>query len=133
MWLSTPPGGALPQYLVEGQSCDNVTFIPVIGASGGAALLGNPVTYRFEYDGTAGGGSEGDNQGVDDDSDGLIDEGVLSRTAEGSDTPICGRVTALSFTRTNDQLAIRLTVAGADGKGAVHSFTGESSISFRNQ
>ena len=126
--LFTGPPASFPQYMVEGETYDNVTFIPVIGASGTSALFGAPVTYWFQYD-----SGEETTLGADDDSDGIVDEGRLFRRAAGSDIPICGRVTTISFTRLGEQLSVVLTVAGVDDKQYVHQFTGESSISFRNQ
>jgi len=120
--------GSPAQYLVDGQSYDNVTVVPVADAVGGAVIFGQPVTYWFEYD-----PNEATTPGADDDGDGLVDEGRLIRSESGSDTVICGRVTGLSFVRTNDQLRITLTASAVDDDGYEHQFTGESSVSFRNQ
>ena len=121
--------GNPPQFLVEGQTYDNVTFIPVLGVdlATGNVHWGYPITYRFQYD-----ANEGTTLGADDDSDGLVDEGVLIRSQEGSDTVVCGRVTGLSFTRSNDQLTVRLRATARDHAGYEHDYTGESSVSFRN-
>ncbi len=120
--------GSPPTYLVEGHAYDNVTIVPVTGVMGGSTLLGPSVTYRFELD-----ANEVATPGADGDGDGLIDEGRLIRTAEGTDTVLCGRVTGLIFIFSSDQLRISLTASAVDDNGYEHRFTGDSSISFRNQ
>lgn len=125
--LGNLSSGSPPQFLIEGQVYDNVTFIPAVGVVGSDVQWGNPITYRFQYD-----ANEETTPGADDDGDGLTDEGVLIRGQGGSDTVICGRVTGLSFTRSNDQLTIELTASARDHTGHVHNYTGKSSVSFRN-
>ena len=114
------PGAAL----VEGQTYDNINFRPVNGVSGGTITWGNTITFRFEYDPTPGGGSEGDNLGVDDDGDGLVDEGRLIRSEAGSDTVLATEVTQLGFTLSAEQLIIQLTITSLDEQGYPQSFTG---------
>jgi len=126
-------------FFVDAQTYDNVNFRPVVGVSGGTITWGAPITFRFEYDPVAGGGNEGDNLGIDDDGDGLVDEGRLVRTEGGSNTVLASGVTGVGFTMSGGQLAIQLTIVALDEVGAAnpldhaHSFTGVSSISFRNQ
>ena len=127
--LGNLSSGSPPQFLIEGQDYDNVTFIPVVGVDlpTGDVQWGDPITYRFQYD-----ANEETTPDVDDDGDDLVDEGVLIRGQDGSDTVICGRVTGLKFTRSNDQLTIELEASARDHTGYVHSYTGKSSVSFRN-
>lgn len=119
-------------FLVEGQTYDNVSFLPVAGVSGGAIVWGNPITFRFEYDPSPG-GNEGDNLGVDDDGDGLVDEGRLIRSEGASNIVLASEVTELGFTMSGGQLALRLTITSLDERDYEQSFTGVSSVSFRNQ
>ncbi len=120
--------GYPPQFLVEGQSYSNITFIPVANVLQGYIVWDDPVTYWFQYD-----PGEEATLGADDDGDGLEDEGTLFRSQAGSDIPLCSRVTGVRFSLASGQLSVSLTAAAVDGKGYVHQFTGQSSISFRNQ
>ncbi len=120
--------GSPLDFFVQGQTYDNVSFRPVDGVSGGAIVWGNLISFRFDYD-----PGEGDSLGVDDDGDDLVDEGRLVRSEAGSDIVLASDVTALGFTMNAGQLCIQLTISSLDEKSYVHSFSGVSSVSFRNQ
>jgi hypothetical protein len=130
-------GGALgnlstgdpPEFLVVGQMYDNLSFLPITGVNQGYIVWGSPVTYEFVYD-----DGEGANLGVDDNKNGLVDEGTLFRVQGNTRTPVAGRVTHVGFTLSpHNQLVIALTVGAVDEKGYVYEYTGEASVSFRNQ
>jgi len=125
--LTTGPPLSPAQFLVEGQSYDNVTFLPVADVIGSVLIWDQPVTYWFQLDP---GEAATPN---DDDGDGLANEGSLIRSSAGSDTVVCSRVTAVSFMLSNDQLRISLTASAVDDDRYEHRFTGVSSLSFRNQ
>lgn len=116
-------------FLVEGQPYDNINFIRVADVVGGVVTWTAPVTYQFVYD-----DGEGAHLGVDDDGDGLVDEGTLFRIEGAERIPVCGRVTGVGFTLSpHNQLVIVLTACAVDDKGYVYTYTGAASVSFRNQ
>jgi hypothetical protein len=121
--------GSPAQFLVVGQPYDNVTFLSVAGVQLGYITWGAPVTYEFVYD-----DNEGAALGVDDDNDGLIDEGMLFRIQGATRTPLAGRVSHVGFTLSpQNQLVITLTAQAVDEKGYRYEYAGEASVSFRNQ
>jgi prepilin-type N-terminal cleavage/methylation domain-containing protein len=130
-------GGALgnlstgdpPQFLVVGQTYDNVSFLSVAGVNQGYIVWGPTVTYEFVYD-----AGEGDHLDQDDDGDGLVDEGTLFRLQGATRIAICGRVKHVGFTLSpHNQVVITLTAGAVDEKGYVYEYLGEASVSFRNQ
>jgi len=116
-------------FLVEGETYDNVNFIGITDVAGGFVTWSAPIAYEFAYD-----AGEDANLGADDDTDGLVDEGTLFRVEGVDRIPVCGRVTHVGFTLSpHNQVVITLTAGAVDEKGYVYEFTGEASVSFRNQ
>ena len=117
------------QFLIEGETYDNINFIRVVDVAGGVVTWTAPITYEFVYD-----TGEATNLGKDDDKDGLVDEGTLFRIEGGSRIPVCGRVTRVGFTLSpHNQVVVTLTAGAVDEKGYVYEYTGEASVSFRNE
>jgi len=120
--------GSPAQFVLAGVTYDDITLLPVVGVQSGGMVFGPAVRYRFEVD-----SGEDANPGVDDDGDGLVDEGNLIRSTGGSETVVCSRVKDVGFTLSNDQLHITLTASALDDDGYEHQFTGQAAVSFRNQ
>jgi prepilin-type N-terminal cleavage/methylation domain-containing protein len=121
--------GSPPQFLVAGQTYNNINFLPLATVTQGSIVWGSTVSYAFVYD-----DNEGANLGKDDNKNGLIDEGTLFRVVGADRIPVCGRVTHVGFTLSpHNQLVITLAAGAVDEKGYVYTCTGEASVSFRNQ
>lgn len=136
-------------------ACDDLVFQSVIGVDevAGTPIFGNSTRLRFAY----GGGDT--NNGLDDDGDGLIDEGrvILTRNylaANESSVVIARGVNELaegelanglddngngladergfSMTLQGNLLILRLTVSRVSAEGTTTVSTNETAVSFRN-
>jgi prepilin-type N-terminal cleavage/methylation domain-containing protein len=70
--------------------------------------------------------------GVDDDGDGLNDEGTITLVYDGMSMPLAHEIEQCRFTTAGRFLRISLRAARRDAQGRVHRFTGERTIYVRN-
>lgn len=105
-----------------------LTFQRVTGYAGGALTFGPAITFGFAYE-----FGESDN-GLDDNGNRRIDEGVLTRTEGGASTTLCRdlREGGIRFTRDGSRIDIALTLDMLDERGRVVSRTYQTSVSLRN-
>lgn len=97
-----PPSG-LP-------GASTLTFQKNLGWSGGSILWGPPITYRFEYD-------PGEvNDGLDNNGNGVADEGVLVRVEGARRRILCKwvREGGVQFALSGDDLTIRIEAIRRD-------------------
>lgn len=89
---------------------------------------GEAIIYRFEYE-----AQEPDN-GVDDDNDGLIDEGVLVRVENGSPAQIVRNVKegGLSLTLQGSQMVMRVELEDIDENHRRLEVSAETTVYLRN-
>lgn len=105
-----------------------VRYQPVTGFAGGAAQLGGFATLQMEL--AAG---EADND-IDDDGDGLADEGVVTYIADdGTRSRIADNVLALRIDSTAAGLLIAVDVAVTDYRGEPIQRTYTREICLRNR
>jgi len=105
---------------------DYISYQPVEGYALGAQKLGEEVTFEFVLV-----KSEQPN-GHDDNGDGLVDEGVVTRT-EGKDAvEIGGGVIGLRFNPTSGGVEFAVDVAIVDQNDEVMTRTITQRVSFRN-
>jgi len=116
------PSTVLPVAMSNSSWC---AFQPVIGQSSGAAVLGTLVTLRFAISET-----EEDN-GLDDDGNGLIDEGYLEIEQDGVTQRISGKILDLRFNPTATGLECTVDVGGR-GTSSTIERTYSISVAFRN-
>ena len=117
--ITTEPGGS-----------ERLDFNMNIDFQNGAAVFSvDPVVYSFQYD-----IGELDN-GIDDDGDGLVDEGVLVRTEGPASRQLCPNLKEDGFEifqGVGNQYTINLTVQSTDDKRRVLDSTVSTSITLRH-
>jgi type II secretory pathway pseudopilin PulG len=107
---------------------DNLTFQKSVGYSGGAVQWGNAITYAFQYE-------TGENDdGVDNNGNGLIDEGIIVRTENGQNITIARwvREGGFLFFLSGDVLTIQLTLERRNSKGRIFNATVTTSVDVKN-
>jgi hypothetical protein len=107
---------------------DNLTFQKCAGYAGGAIQWGNAITYAFQYD-----TGEVDD-GVDNNGNGLIDEGIIVRTENGQSITIAHwvREGGLLFTLNGDILTVQLALERLDSEGRMYDTVVATGVDIKN-
>jgi len=101
---------------------NQVVFRRITGFSGGAPQWSANITWNYQT------------SPVDANGNGVVDEGRVVRTLNGVSITLCHNVLqgGLVFTRTGDNVLIRLTLIGLDGQGKLIQTFAETSVTLRN-
>ena len=110
------------------QQSTSVSFRTNVGFANGKILFGDPIRYEFQY-----APGEVDNQ-MDDNGDGRIDEGVLTRTERGDTVILCRDIAenGFSVTQSGSRMEIQLALQKVDAKGRVVNRTRKLAVQVRN-
>lgn len=112
---------------VDGQPRTAIRFRSATGTvSMNASALTSPRTFRFVMD-----PRETDND-VDDDGDGMVDEGKVIMDYDGNRIAMAGNVESCTFTLTNRLLRIELRAAARRRDGSIQRFTARETLFLRN-
>ncbi|MFH1023173.1 MAG: hypothetical protein V1809_07265 [Planctomycetota bacterium] len=116
----------LPDPGVEGTT--TLTFQKSAGVTGGVITWGTAITYAFQYE------TGETNDGLDNNSNGLVDEGMVVRI-EGTQTSVITRWVkegGFLLTRSGNILSIQLDLQRSDGEGRLLSARTISSVIVKN-
>lgn len=120
---SADPATLVPTVV---SNSSTVQFQRVTGFSGGAAQLGSAVTFGFAL-------APGETaNGVDQNGNGLADDGYITMTEGGSTIRLAGNVMGLRFTSTSTGLTISTDIGMVDTKQNVTVKTFIRDVAFRN-
>jgi prepilin-type N-terminal cleavage/methylation domain-containing protein len=109
-----------------------ITFQPCTGYSGGAIQWGNVTTIAFEYD------PDEENNDEDDNGDGLIDEGLITRTEIVGESTQSARLgiwvkeNGLSFNLDGPLLTIKIEMEKRGAKGEIMETSLTTSVLIKN-
>jgi type II secretory pathway pseudopilin PulG len=103
--------------IVDGVPCNNIQCCPVTNVTAAGVEYGVPVSYAFEL------APREKPDGLDNDGDGIIDNGMLVRTDDRGRQVLRTGVTRLDFVKNADEVACTVTLARSRPGGAVMTRT----------